>query len=227
MRKDDRYRAMTLLRLAVFCLVVSTGAAAAAQERSIAEFDLAGLSCDGCAATAADVLRKLPGVRVANVLFTTGRARVESERKIAQAEFRTALASLGFEARFAGELVPPPLTGEERASLDIRVASRGEAFEMRKHLAPGKFTIFDFWAAWCGPCRVLTPKIERLVQQNPRVALRTIDLKDWDSAAGRQATREFKVPALPYVRVYGPDGRFVGEVVGNDIGKIRRLVGAE
>jgi hypothetical protein len=74
---------------------------------------------------------------------------------------------------------------------------------------------------------VLTPKIERLVVERPNVALRTIDLKQWDSAAGKQATKEFKVPGLPYVRVYGPDGKFVGEVVGNDIAKIRRLVGAE
>jgi thioredoxin 1 len=116
-------------------------------------------------------------------------------------------------------------TAEERARLDIKVASNGEAFDLRRHLAPGKYTVVDFWAEWCGPCHVLTPKIERLVQQRSDVALRTIDLKNWESAAAKQATKEFKLPGLPYVRVYGPDGEFVGEVVGNDIEKIERLVG--
>ena len=86
--------------------------------------------------------------------------------------------------------------------------------------------IVDFWAEWCGPCHVLTPKIEKLVQENANVALRTVDLKHWDTAVAKQATKEFRVAALPYVRVYGPDGKFVGEVLGNDIEKIRKLVGA-
>ena len=200
--------------------------AASAQQTFVSQFEVAGLSCDGCAATATGVLQKLPGVVKAEVAFETRRARVESKRKIEDKEIRKALAKVGFEARFANDPVAAPLTAEERAGLDIKVASSGEAIDVKSHLAKGKFTIFDFWAEWCGPCHVLTPKIEKLVQQNANVALRTIDLKHWDSPAGKQATKEFKVPGLPYVRVYGPDGKLVGEVVGNDIDKIRKLVGA-
>jgi thioredoxin 1 len=201
-------------------------ASAAAGQTFVSEFEVAGLACDGCAATATDALRKLPGVTKATVTFATRRARVESSRRIEDVELRLTLAKFGFEARFPGDAVVKPLTPDERARLDIRVASQGEAFDVRKHLARGKYTVFDFWAEWCGPCHVLTPKIERLVQERGNVALRTVDLKQWDSPAGKQATKEFKVPGLPYVRVYGPDGKFVGEVVGNDIEKIKRLVGA-
>jgi thioredoxin 1 len=203
-----------------FALTVS----AAAEQTFVSEFNVAGLACDSCAATATEALQKMPGVTKATVTFATRRARVESNRRIGDAEFRAALAKFGYEARFPTDRVIPPLTSEERAQLDIKVASHGEAFDVRKHLARGKYTIFDFWAEWCGPCHVLTPKIERLVQERSNVALRTIDLKQWDSAAGKQATKEFKVPGLPYVRVYGPDGKFVGEVVGNDIEKIKQLV---
>lgn len=216
---------MTLpLRFLAATLIVAMAAGAAAQQTLVFEFDVAGLSCDGCAATATDALRKLPGVVKAEVDFATRRARVEAGRHIGDAELRQALAKFGFEARFPDDAIVKPLTSEERAQLDIKVASRGEAFDVRRHLARGKFTIFDFWAKWCGPCHVLTPKIERLVQQRSDVALRTIDLEQWDSPAARQATKEFGIPALPYVRVYGPDGHFVGAVVGNDIEKIRQLV---
>ncbi|HYC91028.1 MAG TPA: thioredoxin domain-containing protein [Thermoanaerobaculia bacterium] len=213
------------LRFLALVLLCALAAGAAAQP-FVAEFEVAGMSCDACAGTASGALRKLRGVTKAEVTFATRRARVESSRRIEEGELRAALAKLGFEARFPGDPVVKPLTAEERRRADIGVASRGEAFDLRKHLARGKYTIFDFWAEWCGPCHVLTPKLERLVLERPNVALRTVDLKQWDSPAGKQATKEFKVPGLPYVRVYGPDGKFVGEVVGNDIARIRQLVGA-
>ena len=224
-RGDGRFMMMPL-RFLTFVLSVAVVAGAAAQQRFVSEFDVAGLSCDGCAGTAADALRNMPGVVKAEVKFATRRARVEANRRIEDAEFRAALAKFGFEARFPNDAVVKPLTPDERKRADIKVASRGEAFDVRKNLARGKYTIFDFWAEWCGPCHVLTPKIERLVLERQNVALRTIDLEKWDSPAGKQATKEFKIPGLPYVRVYGPDGNFVGEVVGNDIEKIEQLVGA-
>src|SRR5687767_2133847 len=205
-------------------MLVLTLLAALATQPIVTEFDVAGLSCDGCSATATEALQKLPGVSKAVVSFATRRARVESTRSIPPAEIRTALGKFGFEARFAGDVVLAPLTPQERAGLDIKVASKGEAFVLRNHLARGKFTVVDFWAEWCGPCHVLTPKIEHLVKDRSNVALRTIDLQSWESAAAKQATKEFKLAALPYVRVYGPDGKFIGDVVGNDIEKIKRLI---
>ena len=191
----------------------------------VTEFEIAGFSCDGCAATATSALEKVPGVTKIEVTYATRRGRIESARAIPPAEIRAALAKFGFEARFPGDLVRPRLTAEQRAALDIKVASTGEAFVLREHLARGKYTVVDFWAEWCGPCHVLTPKIEHLVNDRSNVALRTIDLQSWESPAAKQATEEFKLAGLPYVRVYGPDGKFIGEVVGNDIEKIKRLIG--
>ena len=212
------------LRFLALAFAFALAVSAAAEQNFVSEFNIAGLACDSCAVTATEALQKMPGVTEATVTFATRRARVESNRRIEDAEFRETLAKFGYEARFPHDRVVPPLTPDERAQLDIKVASSGEAFDVRRHLARGKYTVFDFWAEWCGPCHVLTPKIERLVQERGNVALRTIDLKQWDSPAGKQATKEFKVPGLPYVRVYGPDGKFVGEVVGNDIEKIKQLV---
>lgn len=199
-------------------------AAVLAAQPAVIEFKVAGLSCDGCAVTATEALKKLPGVTKVDVTFSSSQARVESTRPVPRAEIRTALSKFGFEARFADDVVPARLTVEERATLDIKVASRGEAFILRNHLARGKFTIVDFSAEWCGPCHVLTPKLEHLVKERRDVALRTIDLQNWESAAAKQATKEFKLAGLPYVRVYGPDGKFVGEVVGNDIDRIKILL---
>lgn len=138
---------MMALRFLTVVLSLVLAAGAAAQQTVISEFEVDGLACDGCAGTATDALRKMPGVVKAEVKFATRRARVEANRPIGDAEFRTALAKFGFEARFPNDAVVKPLTPEERERADIKVASHGEAFDVRRNLARGKYTIFDFWAA--------------------------------------------------------------------------------
>lgn len=212
------------MKLLLLLVSLAFAAVSSAQQTFVSEFEVAGFSCELCSTAATDALRKLPGVTKVDVTLATKKARVESKRAISEAELRATMKKLGFDTRFPHEPVVAPLTDAEKARLDIKVASRGEAFDVRKHLARGKYTIFDFWAAWCGPCHVLTPKLERLVAENANIALRTIDLQNWESAAAKQATKDFKLPGLPYVRIYGPDGKFVGEVVGNDIEAIQRII---
>lgn len=189
------------------------------------EFTVAGMSCGHCAESATEALRKIDGVRSAKVDFATKKATVVADTRVNRKMITRALGSFGFEARFADTKVPARLTESERKKIDITVASRGERVELAKHLAPGKFTIFDFWAEWCGPCHLLTPKLERLVHESDgRIALRTIDLVKWDSPVAAQATEELELPGLPYVRIYGPDGKFLGAVVGNHIDQIEAVI---
>jgi putative thioredoxin len=69
--------------------------------------------------------------------------------------------------------------------------------------------IVDFWAAWCGPCKALTPVLEQEVERRAgKVLLAKVDV---DSNPGLSAT--YRVQGIPAVKGFR-DGRVVTEFVG-------------
>ena len=69
--------------------------------------------------------------------------------------------------------------------------------------------IVDFWAPWCGPCRSLTPIIEKVVGEfKGRVKLVKVNSDD-----NPELSQAFRVQSIPYVIAF-KDGRAVSQFVG-------------
>jgi thiol-disulfide isomerase/thioredoxin len=100
------------------------------------------------------------------------------------------------------------------------VISHGAQVDISQHLAPGNVTIVDFYADWCGPCRQISPSLEQMARTDPEIALRKIDIVNWNTAVVRQ----YNIHSIPQVNIYNRGGRLVGTVVGADFEQVKRYV---
>jgi len=70
--------------------------------------------------------------------------------------------------------------------------------------------LVDFWAEWCGPCRLLAPTIQRIAEEmSGQVRVAKVDVDDNGDLANR-----FGIRTIPTLIVF-KGGRVVDQIVGN------------
>ncbi len=84
----------------------------------------------------------------------------------------------------------------------IDLVTEGEAAVLEP--VGGKLTVFDFWAPWCEACKPLDTQLRQRAATHPGMALRRINIVDFDSPIALAALPGVSV--LPHVRVLGPNG---------------------
>lgn len=68
--------------------------------------------------------------------------------------------------------------------------------------------LIDFWATWCGPCRMQSPVIEALSEKMPDVNFFKLDV-DQNPATAQQ----FRIMSIPTLMIK-KDGQVVDQIVG-------------
>ena len=69
--------------------------------------------------------------------------------------------------------------------------------------------VVDFWAAWCGPCRVMSPVLEEIAAERPDLRVVKVDVDSNQGVAAR-----YGVLSMPTFMVFR-DGAPVGQIVGS------------
>ena len=81
-----------------------------------------------------------------------------------------------------------------------------------------KLCVVDFWATWCGPCRMVAPKIEAMSAEFPEVNFHKVDVDENEDAAA-----DAGIKAMPTFKLYKA-GKEVAELVGANADKLKELV---
>jgi putative thioredoxin len=92
-----------------------------------------------------------------------------------------------------------PIYDVSEADFESRVLARSRELPV----------VVDFWAAWCGPCKQLTPALERAVTARAG----KVELAKVDTDANQRLASAFQVQGIPNVKAFR-DGKVATEFTG-------------
>lgn len=68
--------------------------------------------------------------------------------------------------------------------------------------------LVDFWAAWCGPCRMIAPAVEKIAEERPDVKVCKVNIDDEQELAIKYGV--MSIPTLMVVK----NGEITEKAVG-------------
>ena len=75
-------------------------------------------------------------------------------------------------------------------------------------LNSSEITVIDFWAEWCGPCKMLGPVIDELAKENKDMVIGKVDV-----SANPITSAKYEITSIPCVIVFR-NGEELGRIKG-------------
>merc|ERR1712150_246869 len=102
----------------------------------------------------------------------------------------------------------------------VKTVETAEDFKKELADAGDKLVVVDFFATWCGPCKMIAPKLKEMSEKEyaDSVIFLSVDVDDCEEVAESQG-----VSAMPTFKFF-KKGEVVAEVVGASEPKIREAI---
>jgi thioredoxin 1 len=96
----------------------------------------------------------------------------------------------------------------------VHTVSSKDDFESRLASAGDKLVIVDFFATWCGPCKVIAPRLEALEKETPNVVFLKVDVDECEDVA-----MEHKISCMPTF-LFFKNGKKIDDFSGANYDKL-------
>ncbi len=99
------------------------------------------------------------------------------------------------------------------------------AEDFQSTIADNGIVVIDWWASWCGPCRMFAPLFEKAAAEHPDIVFAKIDTEAESGLAA--ALRIMSIPTLMVFRegvlVFSQPGALPGPALEHVIAQVRQL----
>lgn len=132
-------------------------------------------------------------------------------------------------------------TAEGKPFVDFTIETAdGNKVSLSDYVGKGKYTLVDFWASWCGPCRTETPVLAEIYNQYKKKGLEILGVAVWDNPEHtKKAIEELKITwpqilnaqsiptdlyginGIPHIILFGPDGTIIARDLRGDAMKAK------
>lgn len=113
--------------------------------------------------------------------------------------------------------------------------SDGTSVSLSDYVGKGKYVLVDFWASWCGPCRMESPVIAEVYKKYKGDRFDVVSIAVWDKRdatlraieedgstwpqildAQTIPTELYGIQGIPHIILFGPDGTIVARDLRGD-----------
>ncbi|SUB89684.1 Thiol-disulfide oxidoreductase resA [Porphyromonas macacae] len=123
---------------------------------------------------------------------------------------------------------------------------QGKKVKLSEYVGKGHYTLVDFWASWCGPCKREMPNLKKVKEIFGPKGLQIVGVGVWDETeklqkgveqlgltwpqivSNEEATTLYAIEGIPHIILFAPDGTIVERgLYGKEIHRILKKIAEE